>query len=338
MSEVETNAENTFFDVVVKQLSSQLCHGGHLLASSPRTIKAILGDNEWGTPMWPQRVDRDTGEVISFSRFEDFVTTPPTAGLGATVDMLMDICRRDPQAVDMIDRAVQRPHGGDRSKTLNQQLASEADTRQDGSSRHLRRLRKDRPDLHEKVLAGEMTISEAAVKAGFYPERVSIRLDSAASAVATICKKAPPEYIIEMIGLMLGQVANGNIGEREPSQGSYRSGNSTVVQRIPILDDTPEDRRVTMTQRLPSISKYLASDVFSWADDMIIVRDNEFWREVGAESWEDYCTRIVGKPLDWCTWVIGWKEVERIQKDARFKASMKAHQEARLEALLKEQG
>lgn len=197
MSEVEPNAK--FFDVMVKQLSSQLFHGGNLLKDLPRTLKAVLGENQWGTPMWPERVNGDTGEVISFDRFEDFVAASPTKGIGSTMRMLKDICRDDPVVLDMIDQAVQRPHGGDRVKRLNQPLDHEEDDKQDRSTRHLRRLRKDRPDLHEKVLAGEMTVSEAAVKAGFYPDRVSIRLDCAASAIDTIGKKASPEYIAELI-------------------------------------------------------------------------------------------------------------------------------------------
>jgi hypothetical protein len=65
---------------------------------------------------------------------------------------------------------------------------------------------------------------------------------------------------------------------------------------------------VALTKRLPSLSNYLATDVSAWAWHMTIVRDNNLWRETDAESWDDYCTRVVGKPLDWCRWIIGGYE------------------------------
>jgi len=198
-----TDGNPKLFDVVIKQLGSQISRGDHLITQLPKTLRAVCGENEWGAQMWRQRIDKDTGQVYTFERFEDFVKTKPTAGIGASMKMLRDICREDPVALDLMDQAVQRPHGGTRVKMLNQQLEPETGTEQGGSDRHLRRLRRDRADLHERVLSGEMTASEAAVQAGFYPKRVSIRLDSAASAVATINKSASPEFIDEMIQLLL---------------------------------------------------------------------------------------------------------------------------------------
>lgn len=90
---------------------------------------------------------------------------------------------------------------------------------------------------------------------------------------------------------------------------------SALIRHVPILDESPEDRRVALTKRLPSLSNYLATDVSAWAWHMSIVRDHELWRETDATSWEDYCTRIVGKPLEWCRWIIGGYESLRGERD-----------------------
>jgi len=108
---------------------------------------------------------------------------------------------------------------------------------------------------------------------------------------------------------------------------------SSAVSRTPILDDTPEDRRVAVTQRLPNLSNYIASDVSAWAAEMIIVRDNEFWREAGAVSWEDYCTRIVGKPMDWIEWIVGGYEALRAGRKNLVEATVEERETARLEAV-----
>src|SRR5690349_11047492 len=72
-----------------------------------------------------------------------------------------------------------------------------------------------------------------------------------------------------------------------------------------------------MTQRLPSLSNYLATDVSEWSEQMITVRDHGLWRDADAGSWEDYCTRVVGKPLDWCSWIIGGYEELRASRGTR---------------------
>jgi hypothetical protein len=189
-------SDDKTFDVMVRQLSSQVMRSGHFLSELPKTLRAVLGENIYGTPMWRKRVDKDTGEVYNFDKFEEFVETPPTAGIGATIAMLRAICRDDPVAQDLIDQAVQRPAG------LNQSISSAERKPRDRSTQSLRRLRKDHPGLHEKVLAGEMTVTQAAVKAGVYPPRVAISLKSPASAAATIRKKASPDFIAELRKLL----------------------------------------------------------------------------------------------------------------------------------------
>ena len=96
------------------------------------------------------------------SRFIDFVTTKPLEGLGTDVEMLKRICPGQVEVLDLILQATQGKHGGDHGnqytagKFDNIKLATEPQT---GTNRTyaLRRLRKDRPDLHKKVIAGKFT-------------------------------------------------------------------------------------------------------------------------------------------------------------------------------------
>jgi hypothetical protein len=74
------------------------------------------------------------------------------------------ICQDDLEALDLIDRAVQRKHGGDRAKMDNVHLAPAPS----GNSRDraLRQLRTRAPELHARVLAGEMTPNAVRLAAG----------------------------------------------------------------------------------------------------------------------------------------------------------------------------
>jgi hypothetical protein len=100
--------EMKMFDDTVRMLSSQMFHGGHALKEIPDTLKMILGQNRWNKPMWRERVDMNTGEVYRFDRFEDFVAAPRQAGLGEDLAKIKAVCKDDLEALDLIDRAVQR--------------------------------------------------------------------------------------------------------------------------------------------------------------------------------------------------------------------------------------
>jgi hypothetical protein len=96
--------------------------------------------------------------------------TPGTqSDLGEDLCTLQNLCRDDAEALAEWEKVTQRQHGGDRKsdeiKIDNVQL----DPAPTGNSRAaaLPRLRKDREDLHKKVLAGEMTCSAAMIEAGF---------------------------------------------------------------------------------------------------------------------------------------------------------------------------
>ncbi len=60
----------------------------------------------------------------------------------------------------------------------------------------LRRLRKDRPDLHKKVIVFEMSPHAAMVEAGFRPKTITVPLgvDKAAAAAGSIFKAGGEEY------------------------------------------------------------------------------------------------------------------------------------------------
>ncbi len=118
-----------------------------------------------GAPQTDAKTSEGTGEVVHFDRFEDFVTTPPLEGLGSTVRQLKNLCRDDRAALDAMDRATVaergRPHKSE-GKDSNRNNKPDKGTT---ASYALRKLRKDRPDLHERVLEGEACNAEKMLKA-----------------------------------------------------------------------------------------------------------------------------------------------------------------------------
>ncbi len=111
------------------------------------------------------------------------------------MDLIERVVADDPETLDLLNRAMQRPHGGDRrseeakTKIDNVKLDPPDDT---SRSHPLRKLRKDAPELHAKVLAKEMTAHAAMVKAGFRHPTITIPIDHAESIARTLKRKVQP--------------------------------------------------------------------------------------------------------------------------------------------------
>jgi hypothetical protein len=78
--------------------------------------------------------------------------------------MLKKVCRDDIEALDMIDKAVRNPIGANQHKHVSNRHKRPAGTTR---GRALRRLRDHRPDLHARVLEGELSPHRAMIEAVF---------------------------------------------------------------------------------------------------------------------------------------------------------------------------
>lgn len=142
-------------------LSSALSHGGNALSTVPGLLIRVLEEKTW------RDFVTKLGEHVTHERFDGFVTAPPLRGLGSSKRQLERICADDKKALDLLDRAYQKPahiHAD----------VDNVNSRPDGNaeSAALRRLRKDRPDLHAEVLAGNLKAHGAMVEAGFRPKTI----------------------------------------------------------------------------------------------------------------------------------------------------------------------
>lgn len=180
---------------VVESLGHAISSGEHGLSTVPGLIKRVISEGSW------REFVTKRGELVEHESFGSFVTTPPLRGLGSDLALLRRIVSGDPQAVDLLDRAVQQPPGGDkRSESYRQNTVdnvNEVVQRPTGNSESaaLRRLRKDRPDLHAQVLDGELSAHAAAVQAGFRPRTFTLRADKPESIVSTLRRQLAPETL-----------------------------------------------------------------------------------------------------------------------------------------------
>ncbi|MFJ9633748.1 hypothetical protein ACIRU8_39250 [Streptomyces sp. NPDC101175] len=181
---------------LVEALGSSLRSGDHGLKAVPGLVKRVLAEEAWRSFL-TQR-----GELVEYDRFEEFVATPPLKGLGASIDLVRTLVRDDPVALDLFDQAT-RGQAGRRTDLLDNiqevgVLAPSGTSREAG----LRRLRKDRPDLHAEVLTGALSTHAAMVKAGFRKRKISIPVTTPQDAAKALRRNLEPEQIKELAKLL----------------------------------------------------------------------------------------------------------------------------------------
>ena len=156
--------------IIVAHLNRALLDGSRDLSTIPALIKRVIAED-----MWRQWVDPTSGRKVPekpFRSFHEFVGTPAAkAGLGSSIRQLEALCRDDKEAADLLDQALQRPAHRPLESVDNVHASRPAGN---ASSAALRRLRKDRPDLHAQVIAGEVSANWAMVEARFRPKTISV--------------------------------------------------------------------------------------------------------------------------------------------------------------------
>lgn len=162
-------------DLYVRELRDSIRDGASGLEHVPALLKCILESDRW------QMRKIATGDTVPFERFEDFVTTPPLEGLGTDMGLIRRICGADRTTLNLLDKALMGRQG---ERTDFVDNINEVEKRPDGTSAEqaLRRLRKDRPDLHARVLANELSPHAAMLEAGFRQRMVQVPLDPEGAA------------------------------------------------------------------------------------------------------------------------------------------------------------
>jgi hypothetical protein len=76
-----------------------------------------------------------------------------------------------------------------------------------GATYALQRLKRDRPDIADKVVRGELSANAAAIEAGFRPRKVSINMEDAHSAARSLLRHMDAETLNELVHLLAQELA-----------------------------------------------------------------------------------------------------------------------------------
>lgn len=148
----------------ILQLQQLLHEGGvRVFSIAPNMLAEIIKDRKW--------IGRHDSKGKEFLSFEDFARQPLWDGFDCDVDDLLAICRKRPDVQRLIKKEMdaQPTHAeaGSKGGRGHKAAYNVRSLSGNASTYILKRLKRDRPDLAEKVIAGVMSANAAAIKAGF---------------------------------------------------------------------------------------------------------------------------------------------------------------------------
>ena len=170
-------------DLKVDALRSSIKGHGIDLENARGLLAWVIEHNAWR-----ERVDMLTGHRIEFRSFEDFVIDEPPRGLGSTTADLERLVAGTP--VELALREVRKPGKGRPKGQKPSNITNKSATKH-GTTRAyaLDRLKRDRPDLLARVLAGELSANAAAIEAGFRKPKATIPVDTPEAAIAALLRR-----------------------------------------------------------------------------------------------------------------------------------------------------
>jgi hypothetical protein len=151
----------------------------------PEILRRVLEENAWR-----ERIEQRTGETFGFASFPEFVAARPLDGLGIAISDLEAILKvRDEH--DVLRRLHEACKGKPGPKGDGNSVDNRHETRPAGTTRAraLTRLHRDRPDLYQRVLDGDLSANRAAIEAGFRRPTASVPIDSPEAAIQALLRK-----------------------------------------------------------------------------------------------------------------------------------------------------
>lgn len=129
---------------------------------------------------------------------------PPEAPYGTFDRMLREeLGLPEKEIKNLIVKAQLAAHGGDRrSEKFQGDNVTLKPQRGNADTYIRRRLKRDNPDLAERVESGELSPHAAAIQAGFKPKTFTVRADRAESIVTTLRRQLDPETLAMVIKLL----------------------------------------------------------------------------------------------------------------------------------------
>lgn len=176
---------------------SALREGVGCIGAIPGLIRKIIEEHAWS-----EREVRP-GKIIKLKNLRELITKKYPDGWGEDPKKVEAIIKDDAEVLELYREAMVGKHGGDRKseeaiKPDNRSLEDEYGTTR---SYTLSRLKREFPELFQRVVDKELSANAAAIQAGFRVKTISIPINAEKAAQA-ILRHFTPEDCAKIKGML----------------------------------------------------------------------------------------------------------------------------------------
>lgn len=176
---------------IIREVISSTSSGADVMSALPGLVRQMLDEEAWREFAIPG------GKVVRHQTFGAFIKADPPNGLGGRRHQLVALCGTDADLANRVRSLLMQeitavdPHGGDRRSNDFQVCDTTLKVKPDSVEHVISRLKKEDPDLAERVVRGEITPNAAAREKGWRKPRII--LSTPEKVADSIRKHMPPE-------------------------------------------------------------------------------------------------------------------------------------------------
>ena len=163
------------------------------LSNFPGLIKRVIAER-----VWERRLHH--GRLIELPDLRALITTKPIEGWGQDPKKIEAVIKDDAETLAMFREAM-KPGQGKRSD-LGDNVTEVEPSSGNSLSYTLDRLKREAPELFQRVVAKELSANAAAIEAGFRVKTITVPLDPGRAAAA-LKRSFPPSDLAAIAALLL---------------------------------------------------------------------------------------------------------------------------------------
>ena len=181
---------------ICKSAEQAIRYGVGTLSDVPALIKRIIEEQAWKCR------EVRPGQTVELSSLHELITKPKLDGWGEDPKKVEGLLKDEPEVLTLWRNAMkQRPGPRDSSSNDNIMETPQGTSR----SYTLDRLERDHPELHQRVIAGELSANAAAITAGFRKPTITVAIDPD-SAARSILKHFSDEQALALASKLVQAV------------------------------------------------------------------------------------------------------------------------------------
>jgi len=186
---------------IVREVITSTSNGADVMSALPGLVRQLLDEEAWR-----EFTVQGLRGPVQHETFMSFVKTQPPRGLGGKAAALLALCGADGELRARVDcllkGEVQRAATPGRPKKDSTTIVSS--DRGYTATTVVARLKRDDPDLAQRVVNGEMSAYAAARAKGWKPPRIQVTTPE--RTAAHLCRHMTRDQLDELVNILIGVI------------------------------------------------------------------------------------------------------------------------------------